>query len=198
MDVEATTAMRQAEVGAAKMMPDRTAEQFDVQPSRLVADAGYGSAEMLGWLVDERGIEPHVKVFDKSERSDGTFSRGDFAYDPEGDVYVCPGGKELMTYRRAFATPRDGVMKDDTIRYRASEFDCDACALKPKCCPNIPARRIARSFYDAAFDKARAIAKTAAYAISRRERKKVEMLFAHLKRILRLERLRLIPKAPRI
>jgi Transposase DDE domain len=89
-------------------------------------------------------------------------------------------------------------MKDDTIRYRASEFDCDACALKPKCCPNIPARRIARSFYDAAFDKARAIAKTAAYAISRRERKKVEMLFAHLKRILRLERLRLIPKAPRI
>src|SRR6516165_8597391 len=62
---------------------------------RLVADAGYGSAEMLGWLVDERGIEPHVKVFDKSERTDGTFSRSDFAYDPEGNFYVCPGGKEL-------------------------------------------------------------------------------------------------------
>jgi hypothetical protein len=54
-------------------MLDRTAAQFDVQPSRLVADAGYGSAEMVGWLVDERGIEPHVKVFDKSERLDGTF-----------------------------------------------------------------------------------------------------------------------------
>src|SRR5271154_688450 len=75
MDVEATTAIRQAEVGAAKTMLDRTAEQFDVQPSRLVADAGYGSAGMLGWLVDERGIEPHVKLMDKSERTDGALSR---------------------------------------------------------------------------------------------------------------------------
>jgi hypothetical protein len=145
MDVEATTAVRQAEVRAAKTMLDRTAEQFDVQPSRLVADAGYGSAEMLGWLVDERGIEPHVQVFDKSERSDGTFSRGDFAYDAECDLYICPGGKELMTYRRAFATPRDGVMKDSTIRYRASKFDCEACALKRKCCPNAVARKPMRS-----------------------------------------------------
>jgi hypothetical protein len=191
MDVEATTAIRQAEVGAAKTMLDRTAEQFDVQPSRLVADAGYGSAEMLGWLVDEREIEPHVKVFDKSEHTDGTFSRSDFAYDAEADLYVCPGGKELMTYRRAFATPRDGMMKDGTIRYRASKFDCEACALKPKGCPNAVARKIVRSIYEAARDRARAVAKTAAYAISRRERKKVEMLFAHLKRILKLDRLRL-------
>jgi hypothetical protein len=38
---------------------------------------------MIGWLVDERGIEPHVKLMDKSERTDGTFSRSDFAFDPE-------------------------------------------------------------------------------------------------------------------
>src|ERR1700723_3666077 len=57
MDVEATTTIRQAEVSAAKTMLDRTAERFDVTPSRLVADGG-GSAEMVGWLVDERGIEP--------------------------------------------------------------------------------------------------------------------------------------------
>src|SRR5271163_4819594 len=75
MDVEATTTIRQAEVGAAKTMLDRTAEQFDLTPSRLVADGGYGSAEMVGWLVDERGIEPHVNLVDKSERTDGTFSR---------------------------------------------------------------------------------------------------------------------------
>jgi hypothetical protein len=172
MDVEATTAIRQAEVGAAKTMLDRAAEQFDLAPPRLVADAGYGSAEMLGWLVDERSIEPHVKVFDKSERMDGTFSRSDFTYDAEADPYVCPGGKELMTYRLGFATPRDGVTKNGTIPYRASKFDCDACTLKPKCCPNVAARKIARSIYEAARDKARAIAKTAAYAISRCERKK--------------------------
>jgi transposase len=192
MDVEATTAIRQAEVGAAKTMLDRTAEQLDVAPSRLVADAGYGSAEMLGWLVDERGIEPYVKVFDKSDRTDGTFSRSDFAYDEETNVYVCPGGKELKKYHRNFSKPRgNGLTKAGTLLYFARKQDCDACALKAKCCPNMPARKIGRSIHEAARDKARAIAKTEAYAVSRRERKKVEMLFAHLKRILRLDRLRL-------
>src|SRR5271170_4694072 len=182
---------RQAEVGAAKTMVDRSAEQFDIIPSRLVADGGYGSAEMVGWLVDERGIEPHVKLIDKAERTDGTFSRRDFAFDPESNLYVCPGGKELRKYHRAFAKPRDGLTKDGTMIYFARKQACHACALKPKCCPNVPARKIARSVHEAARDKARAIAKTAAYAVSCRERRKVDMLFAHLKRILRLGRLRL-------
>jgi DDE family transposase len=113
MDVEATTAIRQAEVGAAKAMLDRTAEQFDLTPSRLVADAGYGSAEMIGWLVDERGIEPHVKLMDKSERRDGALSRSDFVFDAENNLYVCPGGKELKKYHRSFSKPRDGVTKEE-------------------------------------------------------------------------------------
>ena len=140
--------------------------------------------------MDERGIEPHVKLIDKAERTDGTFSRSDFVFDPESNLYVCPGGKELRKYHRAFAKPRDGVTKrhDDLL---CVQQDCDACALKPRCCSNVPARKIARSIHEAARDKARAIAKTEAYAVSCRERKKVEMLFAHLKRILRLDRLRL-------
>ncbi len=169
MDVEATTAIRQAEVGAAKTMLDRTAEQFDVAPSRLVADAGYGSAEMIGWLVDERGIEPHVKLMDKSERTDGALSRSDFVFDAENNLYVCPGGTELKKYHRSFSKPRDGVTKEGTIIYFARKHDCEACALKPKCCPNAPARKIARSVHEAARDKARAIAKTEAYAVSRRQ-----------------------------
>jgi hypothetical protein len=48
---------------------------------------------MLGWLVEERRIEPHVQVFDKSERIEGTFSRSDFAYDPEANLYVCPAAR---------------------------------------------------------------------------------------------------------
>ena len=191
VDVEATTAVRQAEVTAAKTMIDRTAERLGVTPERLAADTGYGSAEMLAWLVDERKIEPHIPVFDKSKRTDGTFSRDDFAYDPATDVYTCPAGKQLRKYRRAFTKPRLGVMKDNTVRYRASKRDCDACPLKSQCCPNEPARKVMRSIHEAARDKARAIAKTEAYVVSRRERKKVEMLFAHLKRILRLDRLRL-------
>jgi hypothetical protein len=73
--------------------------------------------------------------------------------------------------------------------YRASQGDCGACALKTKCCPNVLARKVPRSVHEAARDKVRAIAKSDAYAVSHRERKKVQMLFAHLKRILRLDRL---------
>src|SRR5271169_3048118 len=97
LDVEATTAVRQAEVTAARTMIARTAERFDARPTRLAADTGYGSAEMLAWLIDERGIEPHIPVFDKSGRKDGTFSRDDFGHNHEADVYVCPAGKTMTT-----------------------------------------------------------------------------------------------------
>ena len=191
VDVEPSTAVRQAEVAAAKTMIERTRERFDLWPKRLAADTGYGSAAMLGWLVHEQGIEPHIPVFDKSARKDGTFSRAEFAYDQDSDTYRCPGGKVLMHYRRAFATPRTDLPSDDTIRYRASKADCDACGLKPRCCPNTPVRKVTRSIHEGARDIARDIAKTDAYLTSRRQRKKVEMLFAHLKRILNLGRLRL-------
>src|SRR6266404_7702463 len=111
VDVEATTAIRQAEVLAAKRMIERSIDRFDLYPARLLGDSAYGSAEMLGWLVYEHGIEPHVTVFDKSTRQDGTFSRDDFTYDHVGDVYACPAGKILQHYRRRFTTPRTGVPK---------------------------------------------------------------------------------------
>jgi hypothetical protein len=191
MDVEATTAVRQAEVTAQRIMIDRTQERFGIWPERLAADTGYGSAENLAWLVHERGIEPHIPVFDKSARSDGSFARSDFIYDHQHDRYICPAGKALKQYHRTYATPRPGVDKDGFMRYRASKHDCDACALKPRCCPGQPARKIPRSIHEGARDMARDLSLTDAYLTSRRERKKVEMLFAHLKRILKLDRLRL-------
>ena len=184
VDVEATTAIRQAEVTAAKRMIKRTKERFDLHPARLAGDSAYGSAEMLNWLLYEQGIEPHVPVFDKSARKDGTFSREDFTYDPDRDVYFCPAGKMLTC---------TGTLVNDgaTLLYRASKYDCDACPMKPPCCPKTPARKVPRSIYEGARDMARDIAKTDEGRTSRKLRKKVEMLFAHLKRILRLDRLRL-------
>ena len=184
VDVEATTAIRQAEVLAAKRMIERTMESHALHPARLLGDSAYGSAEMLGWLVDQHGIEPHVTVFDKSARKDGTFSREDFSYDRERDVYLCPGGKVLTT---TGTRVNDGA----TLLYRASKTDCEACALKPRCCPKEAARKVPRSIHEGARDIARAIAKSWEGRVSRRLRKKVEMLFAHLKRILKLDRLRL-------
>ena len=191
VDVEATTAIRQAEVLAAKRMVERSMEHFDLYPERLIGDTAYGSAEMLDWLVHDRGIEPHIPVYDKSQRSDGTFSRDDFSYDQASDTYRCPAAKTLRRYRRRFTVPRSGSTKNNAVRYRASKHDCDACPFKPRCCPNTPARNVPRSIYEGARDLARDIAKTKAYQTSRCQRKKVEMLFAHLKRILKLDRLRL-------
>ena len=191
VDVEASRAIRQAEVGASRTMLDRTAERFGLKPQHLAADSAYGSAQNLAWLVKQRGIEPHIPVFDKSGRTDGTFSRSDFVFDAEQDRYTCPGGKQLVQFHRTYATPRSGITKDGTRLYRASKRDCDGCALKPKCCPNTPARKIPRDVDEDARDVARALADTPAFERSRHRRKKVEMLFAHLKRILRLSRLRL-------
>jgi hypothetical protein len=191
VDVEATTAIRQAEVLAAKRMVERSMERFDLYPARLIGDTAYGTAEMLNWLVEKRGIEPHIPVFDKSRRTDGTFSRDDFAYDHKRDCYICPAGKELRQRQKIYRMPRPLVDADGMTRYRASKLDCQGCSLKPQCCPSAPARKVPRSIHEGARDLARGIAKTEKYRTSRRQRKKVEMLFAHLKRILNLNRLRL-------
>jgi len=183
MDVEASRAIRQAEVGAAKTMIERTEERFDIKPRRLAADTAYGSGPNLNWLVKDKDIAPHIPVIDKSKREDGTFSREDFTFDKERNVYVCSAGKLLTT--------TGTVIDGETLRYLASTSDCRDCPLKVQCCPKAAFRTIPRSIYEEARDVARALAKTKAFEQSRRERKRVEMLFAHLKRILRLARLRL-------
>src|SRR5580693_6448981 len=93
VDVEATTAIRQAGVLAARRMVERSRDGFNLAPEKLIGDTAYGAAEMLNWLVDERGIEPHIPVWDKSQRTDGTFSRDDFTYDHRSDTYSCPAAK---------------------------------------------------------------------------------------------------------
>src|SRR6202140_1483463 len=97
VDVEATTAIRQAEVLAAKRMIERSMERFDLYPAKLMGDSAYGSADMLGWLVHKHGIEPHVTGFAKSARKHETFSPEAFTYDHERDIYICPGGRMLAT-----------------------------------------------------------------------------------------------------
>jgi transposase len=183
VDVEASRAIRQAEVGAAKTMIERTEQRFDLKPECLAADTAYGSAETLNWIVNEKKIAPHIPVIGKSRREDGSLSREDFTFDKDRNVYVCPQGKLLHTTGRI----HDGM----TLLYRARTSDCGPCPFKPRCCPKAPERKIPRSIHEDARDVARALATTEAFEKSRRNRKRVEMLFAHLKRILKLGRLRL-------
>jgi hypothetical protein len=138
-------------------------------------------ARLLKWLMD-RNIAPHVPVWDKSARTDGKFSRADFEFDRERNVYVCPAGKLLTN---------NGLIDQGRILpYRASMYDCRRCELKPRC-TTANARKVSRDIDEDVRDHVRALANTEAFLQSRRERKKIEMRFAHMKRILKLDRLRL-------
>src|ERR1700690_2213121 len=146
---------------------------------------------MLNWLVNGKQIAPHIPVWEKYQRTDGSLSSEAFQWDEERDEYRCPQGHALRREWRAFLRPRTHVTKADTVIYRSRQADCSACPMKSRCCPSTPIRKVTRSIYEDARNVARNIAKTDLYKQSRKDRKKVEILFAHLKRILNLTRLRL-------
>jgi transposase len=182
VDVEATPARTYDEVAATKTMIMRTERRLGLKATRLVADTAYGTGKLLGWLI-EAGITPHIPVWDKSSRDDGTFSRADFTFDSDLNRYVCPAGKLLTT--------TGSVGADHVLRYRTRKRDCRVCPLKPQCCPKTPSRKVTRDQNEEARDYARALMGTPEFAKSRDERKKVEMRFAHLKIHHRFERMRL-------
>jgi Transposase DDE domain len=182
VDVEATPARTYDEVAATKTMIERTAKRMGLKPKRLAADTAYGTAKFLGWLIGAR-IAPHIPVWDRSIREDGTLARSDFHWDRRRGVYVCPKGKMLHTT----GTVHEGT----TLRYRASKFDCEVCALKMQCCPNGPSRQVSRDVHEHARDVTRRLMRTKAFIKSRDQRKRVEMRFAHLKTHHGFERMRL-------
>jgi transposase len=181
VDAEGTRANRVVEIAVTETMIERVKCRFDLRPQRLAGDSVYGAVRLLKWLID-RKITPHVPVWDKSARHDGTFSRADFIFDGERNVYICPGGAEL--------TSTGNIDQGHIIYYRASKKDCSACSLKPKC-TTAPMRKVTRDVDEDVRDRVRALTNTEAFQQSCRERKKVEMRFAHMKRILKLDRLRL-------
>ena len=190
LDVEPTRSIRQAEVGSTKTMLTRVKDRFGLVPDWMIADTAYGSGPMLGWLVD-REIDPYIPVIDKAGRPNGTWTRTDFEWDAENDQYICPEGHALKQFRRNYSDPNRGPTGRGTARYRALKDVCQVCPSKPKCCPNADARKITREAHEDARQVARDLAKTEEYEIAMKLRKKVEMLFAHPKRILGLGRLRL-------
>jgi len=181
IDAEGTRANRTVEIAVTQTMLDRVSRRFGLRPQRLAGDTAYGAVRLLKWLVD-CNIAPHIPVWDKSARPDGTFSRADFVFDHDRNVYTCPGGAEL--------TSTGNIDQGHFVHYRASKNDCSICALKPKCTTAVM-RKVTRDLDEDVRDRVRALANTQAFEQSHRERKKVEMRFAYMKRILRLDRFRL-------
>ncbi len=182
LDVEATPTRISKEVDATETMIERVEERFALKPDHLAGDVAYGTGEMLGWLV-ARDIDPHIPVWDRSAVApQGKFTRADFAYDEERDLYICPGGKELKTS----GTVHDGT----TIKYIAKRSDCASCPLKPQCTTGRE-RRVQRDVNQEARDYTRSLMQTEDYVASSGERKKIERLFGEAKQILSMVRLRL-------
>ena len=182
VDVEATPTRLSKEVDATGTMVERVHQRLALKPKRIAGDTAYGTGRMLGWLRRQE-IEPHIPVWDKAKRDDGTLSREDFTFDRDRNLYVCPQGQTLKTT----GTVHDGK----TLLYRASKHDCDPCPLKPSCCPNTSSRKVPRDINEEARDYARALMKTERYRHSARDRKKIETLFGDVKRNLALTKLRL-------
>ncbi len=183
LDVEATPTRISKEVNATETMIERTEQRFALKPDRIAGDTAYGTGKMLDWLI-KREIVPHIPVRDQSEvGAEDKFVRADFVYDEERDLYICPGGKTLKSTGRV----HDGK----ALYYRARKRDCEDCALKARCCPKAPIRRIPRDINQEARDYAQGLMRTEAYEQSAIERKKIETLFGEVKHVLGLTRLRL-------
>ena len=181
VDVEGTPARTYDEVAATKTMINRTEQTFGLKLKRLAADTAYGTGKLLAWLL-EKDITPHIPVWERYERTDGMFSRLDFTYDAERDVYICPNGRFLRT---------TGTVHDGRVRnYLSQSGECRVCELKGRC-TSAPFRKIARDINEEARDHVRALMHTPEFEQSSDERKKVEMRFAHLKTHHRFERMRL-------
>ena len=181
VDVEATPARTYDEVGSTRTMLDRTEQRLDLKPDWLTADTAYGTGKLLAWLLG-KGITPHIPVWERYPSSDGMFSRGEFTFDAERNVYVCPNGKLLRT---------SGTIHDSRVRnYLSQPQECRTCTLKQRC-TRASFKKIARDINEDARNHARSLKGTPEFERSSNARKKVEMRFAHLKVQHGFERMRL-------
>jgi len=181
IDVEATPARLSQEIVAAKTMLDRSAESFGFTPKSLAADKSYGTGPFLAWLMDLK-IAPHIPVLDRKRQTDGKYTRDAFVYDSEADSFTCPQGAKLKL--------RSVHLDTRVKRYKPPASACRNCLHKASC-TDAPTRSLVRLMDEEAREHVRALAETDAFAASRAKRKKVEMLFAHLKRNFGFRRLRL-------
>lgn len=181
VDVEATPARLSQEIVAAKEMLERSAGAVGFVPEDIAADKSYGTGPFLSWLFD-REVTPYIPVLDRKAQTFGKLTRDAFDYNADKDLYVCPQGHEL---------PLRSVNAETRVkRYKAKASQCRDCPLRAQC-TDAPSRTVVRLVDEEARQKARELAETDAFHTARTRRKKIEMLFAHLKRWLKLTRLRL-------
>jgi len=181
VDVEATPARLSQEIIATKVMLERVEGAHHLRPERLAADKAYGTGPFLGWL-STRKIIPHIPVLDRQHQTDGLLPREVFTFDREKNYYICPQNKILK---------RCTARNDSPIHiYRAAPADCKSCPVRQQCTRG-KQRSLSVPLDESTRQEVRALQGTEDFQNSRRLRKKVEMLFAHMKQQFRFTRLKL-------
>ena len=180
--VQATAARMSQETVAAQDMIARFAEWQGRDPESVVADATYGNGEFLQWLM-ERGITPYMRTRDSALRKNSPlYGPERFTYQPESNSYRCPAGEQLNYV---------GLnVRNRAHAYIGSGKRCGACSQKAQCTSG-RYKYLAIHMHEPARQRARDLANTPAFATAQRKRKKVEALFAELKNLIGLRRLRL-------
>ncbi len=180
--VQATAARMSQETVAAQDMLTRFAQWQGGEPSWIAADATYGNGEFLQWLLD-RGITPYMRTRDSALRKNNPgYGPERFTYLPESNSYRCPAGEQLNYV---------GLnVRNRAHAYIGSAKRCGACFQKAQCTSG-RYKYLAIHVHEPARQRARELANTPEFAHAQRQRKKVEALFAELKNLIGLRRLRL-------
>ena len=180
--VQATAARMSQETVAAQDMLTRFAQWQGGEPSSIAADATYGNGEFLQWLLD-RGITPYMRTRDSALRKNNPgYGPERFTYLPESNSYRCPAGEQLNYV---------GLnVRNRAHAYIGSVKRCGACFQKAQCTSG-RYKYLAIHVHEPARQRARELANTPEFAHAQRQRKKVEALFAELKNLIGLRRLRL-------
>jgi transposase len=152
---------------------------FGIKPESLGADKGYSTGEFINALVKEK-VEPHIPIMDSRSQNDrGIYSIEQFSFDPSGNRFLCPSGKELKYW---------GIHKQSKQHvYRARAKDCKVCSRKAECTRD-RSRSLSYHIYEESINQARQINQTRAYRISQRMRKRIEELFGEAKEWMGLRR----------
>lgn len=161
------------------------AEPHEVQPllgqhkantgreaTALIADRGYGTVETYCNLI-EQGVRPHMTpMLPADHKSEGLFTKAEFRYDDQADVYICPVGQHLK--------PRRFHHRRKMTDYVADKKICADCALRGQCTRSKTGRSVARHWKEAQLEVALAFARLPeAQADRRRRRYLMEGSFAH-------------------
>ena len=182
VDVEATPARMAQEIIAAKTMLNRIASAPQYQ-SLDVQRRTKAMAPAPSWRgSEEREVTAHIPVLDRQRQTDGLFPREAFIFDPDRNVFICPQGKVLKH--------RTARNENRIHTYRATASDCKVCPIKQQCTRSTK-RALSVPFDEAARQEIIALQDTPAFQRSRLLRRKVEMLFGHMKRHFRFTRLKL-------